>query len=404
MMAHASALNESDCVLQRQRDARAMLAFAFDAAPTSALRAMLGVATAAAVWARRPLVGVRERRLALCWPRLGRLTWSRGHGFYNFKGLRFCKRECDPVRQLRHLAGLGSPDPNPALINIASLIGGGLRALTGNNGGTGERRSAGAAVAALPIAAIVTLVPCLPAEALEVSNLGEVHQVDPIGSMRGFVVLFSDAAGWTSALDVVAAALAQEGALVVGVDLPSYLKTLDTHLTRACHDGVGDIESISRRLQRERGNASYLTPIVAGVGEGGALAAVLLAQAPAVTIAGAIAYNPTVSVHTRVPLCSTPPATTQPDGGFAYGPWSTLPGFWVVGFTTNGAMAAGHRLAAQKRPGSPVDLVDVAGLGPAAALAALLDPHLAPVANPPAGGVSQIFPWSNCLPRRADLC
>jgi type IV secretory pathway VirJ component len=153
---------------------------------------------------------------------------------------------------------------------------------------------------------------------------------------------------------------------------------------------VGDIESISRRLQRERGNAFYLTPMVAGVGEGGTLAAVLLAQAPAVTIAGAIAYDPTVSVHTRVPLCSTPAATTQPDGGFAYGPWSTLPGFWVVGFTSNGAMPARQCVAAQKGPRSPVDLVDVAGLGPAAALAALLAPHLAPVANPPARGIANL--------------
>ena len=23
---------------------------------------------------------------------------------------------------------------------------------------------------------------------------------------------------------------------------------------------------------------------------------------------------------------------TGPEGGFAYGPWSSLPGFWVVGF------------------------------------------------------------------------
>jgi type IV secretory pathway VirJ component len=300
------------------------------------------------------------------------------------------KGECDPTEQPRYLAASACLAPCPTLINTMSLIGGGLRALIGHKSGRSGRRNPGATLAAALIAALATLAPCRPADALQAGNLGEVHQVDPIGSMRGFVVLFSDAAGWTSALDEVATALAHEGALVVGVDLPGYLKTLDTDQTRACHNGVGDIESISRRLQRERGNASYLTPIVAGIGEGGALAAVLLAQAPAVTIAGAIAYNPTVSVHTRIPLCSTPAATAQPDGGFAYGPWSTLPGFWVVGFASNGATQGRQRVAAQKAAGTPVTLVDVARLGPAVALATLLNPYLSSAAEPTTGGIANL--------------
>ena len=123
--------------------------------------------------------------------------------------------------------------------------------------------------------------------------------------MRGLVVLFSDASGWTSVSDDAAAALTRDGALVVGVDLPDYLARLDAHSGEACHDVVGDIDSISRQVQRERGNTSYRTPIVAGIGEGGALAAVILAHAPAATIAGAVSYDPTVAVHTRIPLCST---------------------------------------------------------------------------------------------------
>jgi hypothetical protein len=181
----------------------------------ASLSGSANMAIAAAVWARRPHVGVRVRPLAFCRPRIGRPTWSLEFVFYIFKALRFCKRECDPLRQPHHLAGLEPLDSNPALINIASLLGRRLRA---NSGGTGERHSVGTVVAALLIAAIATLVPCLPAEALEPGNLGEVHQFDPVGSMRGFVVLFSDAEGWTSASNVVAASLAREGALVVGVD------------------------------------------------------------------------------------------------------------------------------------------------------------------------------------------
>ena len=60
--------------------------------------------------------------------------------------------------------------------------------------------------------------------------------------MRGLIVLFSDAGGWTSVADDTAAALTRDGALVVGVDLPDYLARLDAHSGEACHDVVGDVE------------------------------------------------------------------------------------------------------------------------------------------------------------------
>ena len=142
--------------------------------------------------------------------------------------------------------------------------------------------------------------------------------------MHSLVVLFSDANGWSSITDGVAAALARDGALVVGVDLPAYLRRLDVHTNEACHGVVGDIESISRQIQRERGNSSYRTPIVAGVGEGGSLAGVILAQAPAATLSGAVTYDPTASVQTLIPLCSTPAASADSGGGFEYGPWLAI--------------------------------------------------------------------------------
>ena len=199
--------------------------------------------------------------------------------------------------------------------------------------------------------------------------------------MHGLVVLFSDAHGWTSVSDDAAGALTREGALVVGVDLPDYLARLDTHSGEACHDVVGDINSISRQVQRERGNTQYLTPILAGIGEGGALAPVILARAPAATIAGAVSYDPTVAVHTRIPLCSTPGAKTDPLGGFVYGPWASLPGFWVVAFPVGSNGPGPQRMAVLKAAGTSVDIASHAGGGAAETLAVLMRPHLTPVAN-----------------------
>ena len=337
-----------------------------------------------------PLSGFNTHRLAPRWHRLGRLIWSLGRSFYNFQGLRTFKGKFHPVWEPRYLAASGWFGPYLALIDITAQIGGGVRGAISRHGAGSKRRRNGAAAAVVAIATLATVLRDRPGLSLEASNLGAIHRVDPAGPMRGFVVLFSDAAGWSSLADEAAAALAREGALVVGVDLPAYLLRLDARPPELCHIIVGDVESISHQLQRERGNSSYLTPIVAGMGEGGALAAALLAQAPAVTIAGAVAYDPTAAVHTRVPLCSTPAATAEPAGGFAYGPWPTLPGFWVVGFPAGGDAPARQRIAALKAAGTPVEIASVSGDSPAETLATLLRPHLPPITTPPVASIDNL--------------
>ena len=321
---------------------------------------------------------------------MGRIIWSLGRRFYNFQGLRTFKRKFDPGWEPRYLATSGWFGPYLALIDIAVLIGGGMRTTIAYRGTVDNRRSRFMAAIALAIITSTALWPCRPASALETGNLGQVHQLNPVGAMRGLVVLFSDAGGWTSIPDDTAAALARDGALVVGVDLPAYLARLDALSGKACHNVVGDVERISRQIQRERGNASYLTPIVAGIGEGGALAPAMLAQAPAATIAGAISYDPTVAVRTRFPLCSTPAAKMDSQGGFAYGPWPSLPGFWAVAFPAGPDNPAHQRIAALKAGGTPVDIANHAGNGVVETLSALLRPRLPPAAPGPMKGIANL--------------
>ena len=332
-----------------------------------------------------PLSGLRTHRLAPHWHRVARVVWSLGRRFYNFQGLRTFKGKFDPIWEPRYLAASGLFGPYRALIDIVALIGGGMRVLASRRAIEGRRYSRLTIAAAIAIAIGTVLLSFRPVSALETGNLGHVHEFSPVGVMHGLVVLFSDAHGWTSVSDDAAGALTREGALVVGVDLPDYLARLDAHLGEACHDVVGDIDSISRQVQRERGNTRYLTPIVAGIGEGGALAPAILARAPAATIAGAVGYDPTVAVQTRIPLCSTPGAKTDLHGGFVYGPWPSLPGFWVVAFPVGSDGPGRQRIAALKAAGTPVDIASQAGNGAAEMLAALIRPHLTPVATPPTG-------------------
>jgi phosphatidylglycerol lysyltransferase len=337
-----------------------------------------------------PLSGLRAHPLAPYWHRVAHVTWSLGRPFYNFQGLRTFKGKFDPIWEPRYLAASGWFGPYLALIDIVALIGGGMRFLTNRRVSQGGRYCGLMMAAAMAIALGTLLISFRPASALEASNLSRVHEFNPISAMRSLVVLFSDAHGWTSVLNDAAVALTRDGALVVGVDLPDYLARLDAHSGEACHDVVGDIDSISRRIQREHGNTQYLTPIIAGIGEGGALAPAILAHAPAATIAGAISFDPAVAVHTRIPLCSTPEAKMDPAGGFVYGPWRSLPGFWVVAFPDSSNGPARQRVAMLRAAGTPVDIARDAGSGAAEALAALMHSHLPSVLTLPQTAIATL--------------
>jgi type IV secretory pathway VirJ component len=95
-------------------------------------------------------------------------------------------------------------------------------------------------------------------------------------------------------------------------------------------------------------------------------------------------------VHTRVPLCSTPAATPEPAGGFAYGPWPTLPGFWAVGFSAGGDAPERQRIAALKAAGTSVEIAGVSGDSPAETLAALLRLHLPPISTAPVATIDNL--------------
>jgi type IV secretory pathway VirJ component len=157
--------------------------------------------------------------------------------------------------------------------------------------------------------------------------MGRVAVFEPRDGHEGFVFLFSDAGGWSRALDRTARELARHGVAVVGVDLPHYLAGLVATKEDQCHYTVAELEEWSHRLQRELGFERYRSPILAGIGEGATLAHVALAQSPAATLAGAIGTQPTPALATHVPLCAGAPNHAVA-GGFAYEPAENLPGFW----------------------------------------------------------------------------
>jgi type IV secretory pathway VirJ component len=163
----------------------------------------------------------------------------------------------------------------------------------------------------------------------EAGRLGRVEVVEPSGSPRAFVFLFSDSSGWSPVYEQAADRLAKLGAVVIGVDLRQYLAGLAAS-DDGCHYVVAELEDMSERLQREMSFRGYASPILAGNGEGGTLAYAALAQAPAATIGGAVSIDPASVLQTQVALCKGAPARAARGGGFTYGSRRELPGWWRV--------------------------------------------------------------------------
>jgi type IV secretory pathway VirJ component len=202
--------------------------------------------------------------------------------------------------------------------------------------------------------------------------------VEPPKEVRGVVIFFSDRKGLTPADDAAAHAIAQAGAMVAEVDARAYMKSLDK-LHEQCHQPAFDAEWFSRQLQRERGLHNYLTPILAGVGDGGTLAEMTLAGAPAATIAGAISIDPFETLEGRRPICATPTPKRR-RRGFQYGAIKTFPGFWSVGLTRNVSKTNRKYVIALKREGSPFELQEInASQSIGDALRMLIEPHLRPL-------------------------
>lgn len=134
----------------------------------------------------------------------------------------------------------------------------------------------------------------------------------PDGDPNALVVLLSDTPGWQESDQKEAERLQANGAIVVGIDTPKYLASLAQD-KGDCIYTVSDIEALGHQLQRKAGNASFLPPIVAGRGEGGALALAILAQTPKATIGQTLALDPPAGIPLTRQFCTPAKKTIVAD-------------------------------------------------------------------------------------------
>jgi len=111
-----------------------------------------------------------------------------------------------------------------------------------------------------------------------------------------------------------------------------------------------------KRLQRKYGNTSYVTPIVAGTGEGGTLAEAILAKAPPATIAAAVSIDLVPFVHAGEAPC----LWSRPEAGIRHPAATKRSGAWLVGFTSDSDIQSRRQIEEMKGSGAPTKIISLA--------------------------------------------
>ena len=124
----------------------------------------------------------------------------------------------------------------------------------------------------------------------------------PAGPATSFVLLLSGDAGWNAAADALAAQLAQQGAMVTGIDYRAFKAALEAD-GADCVFPDGDLENLSHFVQAYFHNTTYLAPLLVGLASGGSMAYAVLAQAPKDTFAAALSIGFCAHIAMDKPLC-----------------------------------------------------------------------------------------------------
>ena len=151
------------------------------------------------------------------------------------------------------------------------------------------------------LALVLTLAPAAlagePTETLDVPTFGRVAIYAPPGAPDQVVLFVSGDGGWNLGVVTMAERVRDLGALVVGVDIRAFVKSLEA--AKGCAYPAGPLEELSRTVQLHRRLPAYKRPMLVGYSSGATLVYAALAAAPPETFAGAISlgFCPDLEIH-----------------------------------------------------------------------------------------------------------
>jgi len=156
---------------------------------------------------------------------------------------------------------------------------------------------------------------------LEFGRFGKVAVYRP-EKIESVVIFISGDGGWELGVLDMARMLRSQGALVLGVDIRKYFKSMRASKDD-CWYSAADFEALSQFAQKDLGLPEYIRPVLGGFSSGATLAYALLAQAPPNTFKGAVSLGFCPDLYTPKPLCKGAGLTHGPfvpKLGYVYGP------------------------------------------------------------------------------------
>lgn len=205
-----------------------------------------------------------------------------------------------------------------------------------------------------------------PAEAFSRSTLDFVRtgraEVYRPTDVRSVAVMLSGDGGWGSLNDRVAAQLARDGALVVGVDTNAWQQRINTG-RGACHSAAADLQMLAQFTERRMGLARYAEPVLVGYSAGATIAFLAVEEAPR-SFRGAISLSFPPDVLNQVrPFCTgKAPPPRRIENGFLYAPAPLRVPFHIVQGGADTVVPPGPaRAFAAAAPGTTY--TEVAGVG-----------------------------------------
>lgn len=162
-------------------------------------------------------------------------------------------------------------------------------------------------------------------------SFGPVTVYAPASPPEQVVLFISGDGGWNLGVVSMAERLRETGALVAGIDIRRFLRSLESG--GDCAYPAGALEELSQAVQRRWKVAEYRRPILVGYSSGATLVYAALAAAPANTFAGAISLGFCPDLEMRTAPCQARglKATKKTKGvGYILGPDRALSTPWMV--------------------------------------------------------------------------
>jgi len=187
-------------------------------------------------------------------------------------------------------------------------------------------------LAAIGFCLLITPVRPAVADTLSHGRFERVQIYRPGGPVRHVVLFLSGEQGWNRRLASMASPLVKDGALVVGIDVPKLLASLEAD-GGGCVFPDGDLENLSHFVQAYYKLPTYFTPLLVGYSAGATLAYAVLAQAPPGIFAGAVSLSFCADLELQKPMCVGDALhfTTRKDGeGVRLIPAARLHAPWIV--------------------------------------------------------------------------